>query len=252
MLRRIAKRVIPSGAREWAKKSLTRAALGYDFATPGFSTGGEDALLNYLFAFRSEGFFVDVGAYHPTQSSNTYLFYLKGWRGINIDARPDSMALFDRVRPRDINLVRAISTDHETLSYNEMGADASMNTFSGEFIERLATGRQVVARQSMETVPLAAVLAEHLPTGQAIDFFSIDVEGLELRVLASNDWTRFRPAFVLLESFAPLDEELFESEVVRFMGECGYRMILKTTTEMGFVADERSLSPVGQIEGVKR
>lgn len=43
-----------------------------------------------------DGIYVDVGAFHPTKFSNTHLFYLNGWRGINIEARPGSKKLFDK------------------------------------------------------------------------------------------------------------------------------------------------------------
>jgi FkbM family methyltransferase len=248
MLRDLVKRVLPAPVRAKGREALTRAILGRDPGSPTYSTGGEDALLNYLFGFRNQGFFVDVGAFHPIHSSNTYLFYLKGWRGINIDARPGSMDAFDRVRPRDINLVRAISSGHETLTYAAMGDHPSMNSFSDEFMGALQTRDLVTSRTPIETVPLAHVLAEHLPVGQEIDFMTIDVEGMELQVLSSNDWTLHRPSLVLLESFAPLGEELFAGEVASYMAGQRYRMILKTTTEMGFLAEEVRLSRVGQIE----
>lgn len=248
MLRDIVKQVIPSAARRKGREVLTRAIVGRDPGSPTYSTGGEDALLNYLFGFRNQGFFVDVGAFHPIHSSNTYLFYLKGWRGINIDARPGSMDLFERLRPRDVNLVRAISTGYETLTYAEMGDHPSMNTFSDEFMDALNSRELVTERTPLATVPLADVLAEHLPVGQGIDFLTVDVEGMELKVLSSNDWTLHRPSFVLVESFAPLTKELFAGAVASYMAGQRYRMILKTTTEMGFLAEEVRLSAVGQIE----
>ena len=51
-----------------------------------FSQEGEDLLIDRMFDGQSVGFYVDVGAHHPTRFSNTYLLYLRGWRGINIDA----------------------------------------------------------------------------------------------------------------------------------------------------------------------
>ena len=50
------------------------------------------------------GYYVDIGAHHPVKYSNTYLLWLNGWSGINIDPLPNVMALFDKYRPKDINL----------------------------------------------------------------------------------------------------------------------------------------------------
>ena len=79
------------------------------FARRCYSQEGEDMILQRMFGQRREGFFVDVGAHHPFRYSNTYLFYKKGWRGINIDATPGSMREFEKYRPADINLEVAVS-----------------------------------------------------------------------------------------------------------------------------------------------
>jgi hypothetical protein len=55
-------------------------------------------ILRRIFEHKQKGFYVDVGAYHPFLFSNTYIFYLRGWRGINIDATPGSMKLFNKFR----------------------------------------------------------------------------------------------------------------------------------------------------------
>src|SRR4051794_10306733 len=69
-----------------------------------YSQEGEDMVLRRVFNNKRGGFFVDVGAHHPRMYSNTYYFYLRDWRGINIDAMPGGMAAFDRMRPGDINV----------------------------------------------------------------------------------------------------------------------------------------------------
>lgn len=80
-----------------------------------YSQEGEDLILETFFDEVKNGFFVDIGAYDPIRFSNTYLFYLKGWTGINIDARPESMNDFDEIRPKDINLEIAIGQQEEML-----------------------------------------------------------------------------------------------------------------------------------------
>ena len=94
------------------KKSFQQALLGYHSYAPCFSSAGEDMILRHLIGSdKMDGFYVDVGAYQPVLSSNTYFFYLNGWRGINIEARPGSQALFDKVRSRDVNLELGISRE---------------------------------------------------------------------------------------------------------------------------------------------
>src|SRR5688500_16965318 len=98
--------------RRWLPLSLKRSfqqlLLGYHSYAPSFSSAAEDMILRHLLGSdKMDGFYVDVGAFHPTLFSNTYFFYLNGWRGINLEARPGSKQLFDKVRPRDVNPRRA-------------------------------------------------------------------------------------------------------------------------------------------------
>jgi len=93
-----------------------------------FSQEGEDLILGRVFEGKSDGFYVDVGAHHPTLYSNTYYFYLRGWRGINIDAMPGSMTAFKAGRPRDINLEIAVAENPGKLTYHIFNYPA-LNTF---------------------------------------------------------------------------------------------------------------------------
>lgn len=74
-----------------------------------YAQSAEDIILENIFKneldFHQAGFFVDVGAYHPTEYSNTMLLYEQGWCGINIDAHPGFEKEFEKLRPRDINAI---------------------------------------------------------------------------------------------------------------------------------------------------
>ncbi len=204
------------------KKSVQQVLLGYHSYAPCFSSAGEDMILRHLVGSdKMEGFYVDVGAYHPVRSSNTYFFYLNGWRGINIEARPGSRALFDRVRPRDLNLELGVSRQPGEMTYYLVGEDSTMNSFSREFLEHIGMLEQVKREIPVAVLPLAQVLERHLPQGQHIDFMSVDVEGHDLSVLESNDWSRFRPKF-LVEEDAQTDVN--RSEIVGFMKRQGYEV----------------------------
>ena len=102
--------------------------------TTCFAQEGEDLILETFFQNIKKGFFVDVGSFHPVKYSNTYLFYLKGWRGINIDARPQNMDIFNKMRPNDINLEMAIGK-YETLLTYYMFDEPALNGFSKEVSE---------------------------------------------------------------------------------------------------------------------
>ena len=68
------------------------------WANYSWSQEGEDRILYRIFEQQPVGFYVDVGAHHPKRFSNTYFFYRRGWRGINIDAMPGSMKNFEKLK----------------------------------------------------------------------------------------------------------------------------------------------------------
>ena len=53
-----------------------------------YSQKGEDLFLSRMFPKHYEGFYVDVGANDPIRFNNTYKFYKRGWKGMNIE--PDA------------------------------------------------------------------------------------------------------------------------------------------------------------------
>lgn len=192
-----------------------------------FAQNGEDLILDRLLEQARIGFYVDVGAHHPVRFSNTYLFYRRGWRGINIDAQPGSMRLFRKHRPRDINIECGVAAKAGTLSYFRFNEPA-LNTFDeNEARLKDAAPYRIVDRVEVGVRPLGELLAEFLPAGQAIDFMSVDVEGLDAEVLGSNDWKRFRPRFLLAETLRTDILAIASNPTVRLLGEVGYKPVAK-------------------------
>jgi FkbM family methyltransferase len=215
-LRSLTRLWLPRGIKERVQQAL----LGYHSYAPSFASAGEDMILRHLIGSdRMDGFYVDVGAYHPVRASNTYFFYLNGWRGINVEARPGSRALFDRVRPRDTNLELGVSDESGQLTYYFIAEDSTMNSFSRDFLAHLNMLGEVKREIAVPVIPLLEVFERHLPAGQQIDFMSVDVEGHDLKALESNDWERFRPRFVVVED---KEVEAERSDIVRFMRGRGY------------------------------
>jgi hypothetical protein len=75
---------------------------------------------------------------------------------------------------------------------------------------------------------LKDVLDEHLPPDCTVDVLNIDVEGWDLQVLQSNDWTRYKPEFILVEDHAMYLMKVHENRIALFLQERGYRLIAQT------------------------
>ena len=81
--------------------------------------------------------------------------------------------------------------------------------------------------------PLDEILRCYL-AGQKIDFLNVDVEGLDLDVLQSNDWSRYRPKIVLVEILRVSLHKLQENQVVKFMEQQGYALYAKQVNTVFF------------------
>jgi len=210
------------------------------YRVEAFSQEGEDLLLRRIFESQDTGFYVDVGAHHPMRFSNTYLFYNKGWRGINIDATPGSMLLFNRFRPQDINLEIPIAQEKKKMIYHIFNEPA-LNTFSRETAQQFLKNDRyrIVAEKELEALPLSAVLKTYLPQGQSIDFMSIDVEGLDYEILRSNDWDIFLPKVLLVEIHANTPEQILRNSITGFLAGLDYIFYAKTVYTCFFI--QRSL-----------
>lgn len=46
--------------------------------------------------------YIDIGAHHPYEISNTAIFYMNGCRGVNVEANPNLIDEFYKERPDDI------------------------------------------------------------------------------------------------------------------------------------------------------
>jgi len=205
-----------------------------------FSQEGEDLVLNRFFENNPTGFYVDVGAHHPIRFSNTYKFYKKGgWQGINIDAMPGSMAAFNKLRPKDINLELGISNIPQTLKYYIFNEPA-LNTFS-EKEAKLHNEQNYFRIIDTIRIPmhtLTEILDSYLPENTKIDFLSIDVEGLDLSVLESNDWNKYRPTMVLVESLRESLDLISNNKIYLFLKGKGYSLVAKTYNTIFFKDDE--------------
>lgn len=183
-----------------------------------YSQSGEDMILDNILGSPRTGFYVDVGANNPVVQSNTKYFYQKGWRGINIDALPGSMKKFKLARPRDINLETPVSDEEKIINYYMF-----QPSFYNSFLEEQAVKYKdkLVGKRELRPRRLDSVLNQYTE-GAEIDFMSVDVEGMDLKVLKSNDWTKYRPKVLILEIFAEERESGEARAINDFLAEKNY------------------------------
>ena len=169
-----------------------------------YAQNAEDVVLNRAFLGQEQGFWVDVGASHPTRDSVTRHFSDLGWSGVNVEPLLADFELLQRQRTRDANLRVGVGATPGTLDFHVVPDAPAMSTFSAEqvtWIEKAGFRTEVT---QVPVVTLDALLAEHA-AGRTIDFLKVDVEGFEGEVLGGVDWTRWRPRALVVETRPPID-----------------------------------------------
>lgn len=190
-----------------------------------YSQWGEDILIDNLLGRRANGFYVDVGAYDPTRFSNTKRFYLKGWRGVNIEPDPIKIRKFYKERKRDINLNIGIANKNGSLNFFRFSPQ-TLSTFSkSAAADYQKQGYTIIETFKVKVAKLGQILEKESKNRQ-IDFFSIDTEGSDLEVLKSNNWKRFKPKVICIEGQGGNPEKL--------LTKLGYKKIYETRTNSIF------------------
>src|SRR5688572_21781247 len=225
--------ILPAGFKNSVTK---RQLLKQNYAYSSFAQVGEDMILDKYFNDKKEpGYYVDIGANHPYIYSNTYKFYLKGWKGINVDANPGTKKLFDAIRPRDINIEAGISLTPGELDFytfeNNVFNTLDRQTAEGHCKEFSINIREII---KIKTTTLKEILDIHLPPSQKIDFMSIDVEGLDMEVLRSNDWEKYRPEVLVVECVYEDYADIQKMEAAAYLNQFGYSFFAKTFSTFFF------------------
>ncbi|MDM3861012.1 MAG: FkbM family methyltransferase [Aphanizomenon gracile PMC644.10] len=176
-----------------------------------FSQFGEDILLlSYFNDYKEkQGFYVDVGAFHPFKLSNTMLLYKLGWHGLNIDCDKEKIDLFNKLRPRDINICAAVANANKEMTLLQYPMSAT-NRLSDKNDQLSLCGEIPNSQLSVNTKSLNMILEEISISMEeiVIDYLNVDVEGLELQVLEGLDFNKYAPKLISVEIMNSKDQVL--------------------------------------------
>lgn len=161
----------------------------------------EDVVLWRALKSIQNGFYVDIGANHPSTDSVTKAFYDKGWRGINVEPVSMWFELIREERPEDINLQVAVSSSTGTLDFFEV-VDTGLSTTNFEFAKHHAEERGYeIIDYEVPCRTLTDICYEH--EVDDIHFLKIDIEGCEKAAIEGIDFSTIRPWILLVEATLP-------------------------------------------------
>ena len=193
------------------------------FPKKNYSLLGEDKFIEKYFRNKAKGFYIDVGCYHPLVGNNTQLLYRKGWNGINLDINYYSIKIFNFLRKRDINIHLGISNKKDKLTMYYRKEINMLNTLD-EKIAKIYF-KNGYKKKNIQVNTLDYCIHKTFKKLNKIDFINIDVEGLELNVLKSLNFTIYKPQLVCVEIHNY--KNLKSNKVYNFLVKKSYKIVWK-------------------------
>lgn len=190
-----------------------------------YSQYQEDLIMDSIFRYKEKGIFIDVGANDPVELNNTYRFYKRGWRGVNIEPNPIYMPKLRSVRAEDVNLNIGVSGEEGELTFYEVDPP-TLSSFNKEAVfEGMKKHGHARLKDTypVKVMPLKKVIASNL-AGKEIDLLSIDAEGYEIDILESNDWDLYLPRVILIEM-----NHSEKAKIASILNKHGYELVYTNT-----------------------
>lgn len=191
---------------------------------------GEDMILMHILREKpidmSQVSYLDLGANHAKFLSNTYCLYQKGARGVLVEANPALIAELKFYRSGDVILNRCVS--------NTSGKMVDFYVLNGDGLSTpdLAGAEAVIAENpslkiervvSVNTITVEEILNTYFDRTPTI--VNLDIEGEEMKILSSIDFTKHRPLIMIIETI-PYRKHLVvglkNQEILDFMSEKNY------------------------------
>lgn len=188
----------------------------------------QDQLVDILLNQKANGFFLDIGAYDGLTFSNSYFFEKeRGWKGICVEPIP---SVFKSLQQnRSCTLVNgAISETEEELSFTHVTGYSEMLSGikkyrSSDHIAR--TNREILENGgTIENITCKGYNSNNLLDRYGIDkvdYLSIDIEGGELEVLKSINFSKIDIDLITVEN------NYNDEEIKHFLKQKGFFYLFK-------------------------
>lgn len=209
---------------------ITRAKNYKEYIS--FAQAGEDRVLKFLFSSMGMNTisYLEIGTNNPIDINNTYLFYLGGSRGVCIEPNPVLINKIKKYRPEDICLNVGVGGNNEKglldfYIFDESDSEKGLSTFSKQEAEHVhnTTHFKIAEVKKIPVIPIREILKDHFPA-KAPDLISLDVEGLDLEILTSIDFSHCRPIAICVETvnFTIDHKKTKNKDIISFMESQGY------------------------------
>jgi FkbM family methyltransferase len=231
------------------RKVINKIILPHSQLT--YSQSGEDLILwQLLYKLNiKQPTYLDIGANHPAYISNTYFFYLRGSKGVCVEPNPYLYKKLKRIRRKDVIInagVGVTETDYADF-YLFPNHAHGLSTFSKEeadYWEKVGMKNLgKIKYEKIIQVPLLSINTIIQNNFRVVpDFISLDVEGLDLKILQSLNYKLYAPKIMCVETLL-YDQEQNESKnliIIDYLKEKGYEIYADTHINTIFIKKDNS------------
>ena len=168
------------------------------------------------FGQRAQGIFVDVGANHPTEQSQTWFLELKGWSGVLIEPNSRLCQLLRAQRPASKTVQAACCAPEQVGEADlHIGSSDAHSAINPQFDHALKGESERVKMRTLDSILAEAGIS-------TVDFLSVDVEGMEIDVLKGCTLPKFQPRLMLIE------DHLYDHRTHHYLRQQGYKLVRRT------------------------
>lgn len=168
------------------------------------SQSGEDAIIAYILMVLGIPIencrYLDLGANHAKELSNTYYLYSNGARGVLVEANPALMPELKFYRHEDIILNKCIDIkSNEYIDFyvlNGDGLSTPDRKAADEFISK-NHNLEIVETVKVETITVEDIFTKYFDGAPTI--LNVDIEGKDLEIIKSIDLDNYRPLIIIAE-----------------------------------------------------
>jgi FkbM family methyltransferase len=192
--------------------------------------------------------YLDIGANEPRFISNTYFFYLRGSTGVLIEPNPFLYKKLKSARPGDIVLNTGIGfsniaeADFYVFPNFANGLSTFSETEAKHWEENGMKGLGKIPVEKVIKIPLVSInsIFENYFQNKAPNFISIDVEGLDLEILKSMNFSLYKPEVICVETmvYDNQQESSKNRSIEKFLIPNGYEVYADTRVNTIFVRKE--------------
>lgn len=210
-------------AAELGANSKSDAAMneGQDAITNSYAQHQQDVIvMQQIFPGKRDGVFVEIGAHDGLEISNTLLMEEMGWTGMLIEANEKVYQKLLVNRPNAINIFGAAYDRDGTVEFRQLDGYTEMlsgivETVDPRHVERMKYEMSILGgNEKIVTVPCFEITSLLLRHNLAnIDYMSIDVEGAEIKILRSLDFSRLRVTLIQIENNY-LDKSVYDDILI--------------------------------------